>query len=97
MKRRDLLKLAGAAAALSAAGCATTGNGKARVVVVGGGYGGATAAKYLKLWDPSIDVTLVGSRSGLPLQAKPLLEARPRFARPQYTPDQTVVFSKAKI
>jgi sulfite dehydrogenase len=27
--------------------------------VVGGGYGGATAAKYLKLWAPSLAVTLV--------------------------------------
>ena len=59
MNRRDLLKLAGAAATLSAAGCATTGAGKARVVVIGGGFGGATAAKYIKLWDPGIDVTLV--------------------------------------
>lgn len=32
---------------------------KARVVVVGGGYGGATAAKYLRVLDPSIDVTLI--------------------------------------
>jgi sulfide dehydrogenase [flavocytochrome c] flavoprotein chain len=30
-----------------------------RVVVVGGGYGGATAARYLRLWGGSIDVTLV--------------------------------------
>ncbi len=30
-----------------------------RVVVVGGGFGGATAARYLKLFDPSIEVTLV--------------------------------------
>ena len=59
MNRRDLLKLAGATAALSAAGCATTGAGKARVVVIGAGYGGATAAKYIKLWDPAIDVTVV--------------------------------------
>jgi sulfide dehydrogenase [flavocytochrome c] flavoprotein subunit len=36
---------------------------KARVVVVGGGFGGATAAKYLKISDPGIDVTLVESRS----------------------------------
>src|SRR5919106_6684956 len=57
MKRRDFLKVTGA---LSLAGCATTGTpSKARVVVVGGGYGGATAAKYLRLWDPSIDVVLV--------------------------------------
>ncbi|MDD5366191.1 MAG: FAD-dependent oxidoreductase [Gallionellaceae bacterium] len=32
---------------------------KARVVVVGGGYGGATAAKYLRLLDPGIEVTLI--------------------------------------
>ena len=64
MKRRDFLKLAGAAATTASslaglAGCATATPSKARVVVVGGGYGGATAAKYLRLWDPSIDVVLV--------------------------------------
>jgi sulfide dehydrogenase [flavocytochrome c] flavoprotein subunit len=32
---------------------------KARVVVVGGGFGGATAAKYLKMMSPTLDVTLV--------------------------------------
>jgi len=56
MKRRDFLKLAGA---VSVAGCATTTPSKARVVVIGGGFGGATAAKYIRLWDPSIDVVLV--------------------------------------
>ncbi|HSA91117.1 MAG TPA: NAD(P)/FAD-dependent oxidoreductase [Burkholderiales bacterium] len=56
MKRRDFLKLAGA---VSIAGCATPAPSKARVVVVGGGFGGATAAKYIRLWDPSIDVVLV--------------------------------------
>jgi sulfite dehydrogenase len=30
-----------------------------RVVVIGGGYGGATASRYLKLWAPDIDVTMV--------------------------------------
>ena len=56
MRRREFLKLAGA---LSLAGCATPGTSKARVVVIGGGYGGATAAKYIRLWDPSIDVVMV--------------------------------------
>ena len=56
--RREFLRLTGAAAALSAAGCATIGH-KARVVVVGGGFGGATAAKYIRLWDPAIEVVLV--------------------------------------
>ncbi len=56
MKRRDFLKLAGA---VSMAGCASAVPSRARVVVIGGGFGGATAAKYLRLWDPSIDVVLV--------------------------------------
>src|SRR5262245_49549920 len=30
-----------------------------RVVVVGGGFGGATCAKYLRRADPSLEVTLV--------------------------------------
>jgi sulfide dehydrogenase [flavocytochrome c] flavoprotein chain len=56
MRRRDFLKLAGA---VSLAGCASGVPSKARVVVIGGGFGGATAAKYIRLWDPSIDVVLV--------------------------------------
>ena len=56
MKRREFLKLAGA---LSVAGCASPAPSKARVVVVGGGFGGATAAKYIRMWDASIDVVLV--------------------------------------
>ncbi len=34
-----------------------------RVVVVGGGFGGATVAKYLKLWGGNVDVTLVDRAS----------------------------------
>ena len=60
MKRRDFLKLAGA---VSLAGCATTAPSKARVVVIGGGFGGATAAKYIRLWDPAIEVVLVERES----------------------------------
>jgi len=62
MKRRDFLKAGAAGAAFgSLAGCAgMPGTGaKARVVVVGGGYGGATAAKYVRLLDPSIEVVLI--------------------------------------
>ena len=32
---------------------------KPRVVIVGGGFGGATCAKYIKKFDSNIDVTLV--------------------------------------
>lgn len=60
--RRHFLKIAGAASAFAALpGCASlTGSApKARVVVVGGGTGGATAAKYLRLSDPGLHVTLI--------------------------------------
>jgi NADPH-dependent 2,4-dienoyl-CoA reductase/sulfur reductase-like enzyme len=42
-------------------GCASIGsNSSAKVVVVGGGYGGATAAKYVRMWSNyGIDVTLI--------------------------------------
>ena len=64
MKRRQLLQ-AGLAGGgwLALAGCAAPGSGapeSARVVVVGGGYGGATAAKYVRLLsDYKIDVILI--------------------------------------
>ena len=73
LRRRDLLKAVGAAGAVGAvsgaglAGCAS-GLGApgvavpaaARVLVVGAGYGGATAAKYLRLLSGQrIDVVLV--------------------------------------
>lgn len=38
--------------------------------------------------------TLVGSNSGLPESATPLIGDRPRFARPQYTPDSTLTISR---
>ena len=61
MDRRQFLKAASVGvAATGLAGCATAPEAaKARVVVVGGGYGGATAAKYVRLFDPQVDVTLV--------------------------------------
>jgi len=63
MKRRDFLKLSGAGMAAGSlaglAGCASAVPSKARVVVIGGGFGGATAAKYIRHWDPSIDVVLI--------------------------------------
>jgi len=62
IQRRDFLK-AGVAGATFAglAGCAGLPGGapKARVVVIGGGFGGATASKYIRMLDPSIEVVLV--------------------------------------
>jgi sulfide dehydrogenase [flavocytochrome c] flavoprotein chain len=63
-RRRSFLKSSGALLTASGAlglvsGCATMGNAP-KVVVVGGGFGGATAAKYVRMWsDHGINVTLV--------------------------------------
>lgn len=64
--RRGFIKAsAGLAAALGAglgAGACATPVGRAslgRVVVIGGGFGGATTAKYLKKWEPRLEVTLL--------------------------------------
>src|SRR5574342_163214 len=65
VSRRDFLKASGAAATVSLLpGCAmepsTPSKTIGRVVVVGGGYGGATAAKYIRLWSGgAIEVLLV--------------------------------------
>ena len=62
--RREFLQWTAAASATAMAGCATTGSGSAgRVVVIGGGIGGGTAAKYVKMWAPDIDVTVVERES----------------------------------
>ena len=59
MDRRTFLQ-AGAALALTATGVSAHAMRGAKVVVIGGGYGGATAAKYIRLLsDHKIDVTLV--------------------------------------
>ncbi len=63
INRRKLLKLLATGSALAAAGPlaspAFASRNAGRVVVVGGGFGGATAAKYLKRLQPGLDVTLV--------------------------------------
>lgn len=52
MQRRDFLKLTSAATLLGALPKVALASGKptGRVVVVGGGYAGATVAKYLRMW-----------------------------------------------
>jgi sulfide dehydrogenase [flavocytochrome c] flavoprotein subunit len=61
--RRTFNRGLGTAVALSAlplSGRATRAAGKkAQVVVVGGGFGGATAAKYVKRFDPDVSVIMI--------------------------------------
>ena len=62
LARRRLLGAGAALSGLALAGCATGGAGGpsiGRVVVVGAGFGGSTAARYLRLWGGNVDVTLV--------------------------------------
>lgn len=68
MQRRQLVHAGLSVAALGLAGCAAAPRGlpqHARVLVVGGGWGGATAAKYVRLFsDRKIDVVLVEPDDG---------------------------------
>ncbi|MBI4189925.1 MAG: FCSD flavin-binding domain-containing protein [Betaproteobacteria bacterium] len=60
ISRRDFIKWVSATAGAAAvSGCATTSGSAGRVIVIGAGYGGATAAKYVKMWAPDIAVTVV--------------------------------------
>ncbi len=61
LSRRRFVKQVGALAAVAAAASAgsRTFAGGGRVVVVGAGFGGATAAKYIRMWAPDVQVTLV--------------------------------------
>jgi len=71
LDRRNFIKLFGSASGIALAGCAgapAVSSGSAaelmaktgrRVVVVGGGYGGTIAAKYLRMLDSSIEVVLI--------------------------------------
>ena len=70
LDRRSFIKLLGSASGIALAGCAAPGvtSGSAgeimaktgrRVVVVGGGYGGTIAAKYVRMLDSSIEVVMI--------------------------------------
>ena len=61
ISRRRLLGAGLATATVAATtGCASLGGSGPKVVVIGGGYGGATAAKYLRKWsDGKVQVTMV--------------------------------------
>jgi NADPH-dependent 2,4-dienoyl-CoA reductase/sulfur reductase-like enzyme len=61
--RRQFVRALSASALLAAAGGCVSARPSAsaagRVVVIGGGFGGATAARYIRKWSPDIAVTLI--------------------------------------
>jgi sulfide dehydrogenase [flavocytochrome c] flavoprotein subunit len=61
INRRNFIKIVGGASAVSAIGfpMIAAAGGKKQVVVVGGGTAGATAAKYIRRADASVEVTLI--------------------------------------
>lgn len=67
INRRRLIQTAATASSLALFPqlklAAKTDSKQQRVVVVGGGFAGATAAKYLKLWSPDLDVVLIEKNS----------------------------------
>jgi len=65
ISRRQFIKLTSSTAGLLVSGCQTKliKSTSAHVVVIGGGFGGATAAKTIKKLDPSIRVTLIEPKS----------------------------------
>lgn len=58
LNRRDFLLAAGALA-LSRPAAANKGGARPKVVIVGAGYGGSACARYLKLWEPRAEITLI--------------------------------------
>ncbi len=70
LNRRQFLQssagVAGVATVGALTGCATQGpavstakKSRPKVVIVGAGFGGATCARYIKMWEPYIDVTVI--------------------------------------
>ncbi|MGB5275837.1 MAG: FCSD flavin-binding domain-containing protein [Gammaproteobacteria bacterium] len=60
LNRRDFIKIAGTTAAVSTLGFPSIGSAASKkVVIVGGGTGGATCAKYIRMADDSVEVTLI--------------------------------------
>ncbi|UCH47274.1 MAG: FAD-dependent oxidoreductase [Betaproteobacteria bacterium] len=61
-RRRFIQGLSASALLTGTVGCGKGGNDAksvGRVVVIGGGFAGATAARYIRMWSPDIAVTLV--------------------------------------
>ena len=63
ISRREFIKGAGAVAALALTGAPAIAQAAGRrVIIIGGGIGGATAARYLRQADPTIEITLIEAK-----------------------------------
>lgn len=71
-------------------------DGKYRIACSGRTCDGATLQLTTDQPNP-IHVLVVGSRNTLPASAAPLLDARPRFSRPQYSPDASIAFTSMNL
>jgi len=58
-RRMFLQAVAGGLATLSSPALLRAANSRPHIVVVGGGFAGATVAKYLRHWSTAVDVTLI--------------------------------------
>ena len=63
---------------------------------IGRSCDGATIDVLIERAEPAT-LTVIGTRSGLPSQAAPLLAARPATARPQYAPDSTIALARLRL
>jgi sulfide dehydrogenase [flavocytochrome c] flavoprotein subunit len=59
LTRRDVARGIGASAAAAALPCPSLAQSAARIVVIGGGFGGASCARTLRRLDPKLQVTLI--------------------------------------
>src|SRR5882762_9915695 len=59
MTRRNVVRGIAASAASSVLTCPSRAQSAARIIVVGGGFGGASCARALKQIDPKLQVTLI--------------------------------------
>lgn len=71
-------------------------SGKFTITCTGRSCDGAELSIDLNNAKP-VTFTIVGARNGLPGTAAPLVRLRPPFARPQYTPDETLTISRVNL
>src|ERR1700761_6813800 len=84
VSRRTLLRLSAAASAAAVCPTPSIGQSAPRVVVIGGGFGGANCARALKVMNPNCSVTLVAdgdTYTAFPLSNAVLAGLRPLSAQ----------------